>query len=662
MGLEDVGVNLIARGEAAFINAMNKAHGSIVKVGTASDNTQGPMGRMSLATLALANALGQALYNAAVSAGRAIIGFAGDSIKAASDLNETANKINVLFGEEGAGSINKFAESAAESLGQSQQSALDAAATFGVFGKSAGLAGEDLVGFSTEMVGLSSDLASFYNTSPEDAITAIGAALRGESEPIRKYGILLDDASLRQQALEMGIIKTTKKALTPQQRVLAAQALILKQSSDAQGDFARTSTGLANSQRIVTAQLDNVKASLGKGLLPLVELGTQMLSKNVMPALMRFIDEFVGPAIEGITKFGSKFLDVINVIFGVVSGEGVDANLLSKILGEGVSIEDLAAGMKDLPSKLISYLFGEGAAGEISNFLDFFQPLIDSFSNLFGAIMENAPMVQQTISDMFTFVLTTISTFGPGIVAQVATILDQIAIFWTAHGEEIMGIVQFLWNFIVTTVTVILTLVSGIISSIMMIINGNWEGAWLNIQTTFTNVMNIILALVGTNLTQFISIWDSNLKMAGDILKALFDRAYLILSEAVNQFFSYGAQIFEGLRAGMESRVNDVIAWLQQAWEKIKDLWGKITGIHSPSKVFAGYGKMLMLGLEKGIIESAIGPARATSAALQMSAMPSSSVSNYNTTNSYYYNLGIKTSQSPSTVQRSFAMMQMIGR
>ena len=192
-----------------------------------------------------------------------------DSIKKASDLNETMSKTKVIFGDSADVIIDKSGEMA-DAAGLSSQAYMDAAATFGVFGKSAGLAGDDLAGFSGQMVQLSADMASFSNTTPEDAIMAIGAALRGESEPIRRYGVLLDDATLRQKALELGIVSSIKNALTPQQRVLAAQKSILEQTSDAQGDFARTSDGLANQQRILTAEIDNAKVAIGTGLLPTV--------------------------------------------------------------------------------------------------------------------------------------------------------------------------------------------------------------------------------------------------------------------------------------------------------------------------------------------------------------------------------------------------------
>jgi len=228
---------------------------------------------------------------AAAAAGAMAVKIGVDAVKAASDLGETVSKVNVLFGDT-AKDIEKFADGAATSLGQTKQQALDAAATFATFGKSAGLSGKDLGKFSTDFVKLASDLASFNNTSPEQAINAIGSALRGEAEPLRQYGVLLDDASLRQAALSLGIINTTKEALTPQQKVLAAQALIYQQTSAAQGDFERTSDGLANKTRILTAQLENAKVTIGEALLPIVlELAT-LFSEKVIPIVQKVTDAF----------------------------------------------------------------------------------------------------------------------------------------------------------------------------------------------------------------------------------------------------------------------------------------------------------------------------------------------------------------------------------
>lgn len=222
-------------------------------------------------------------------AGAAIGKVIKDSISAASDLNETTSKVQQVFGD-ASNAVIKFSDTTAKSMGLSKQSALDAAATFGVFGKSAGLQGKGLSDFTTKFTGLAADLASFNNTTPEQAIEALGAAFRGEAEPMRQYGVLLDDASLRQEALRQGLIKTTKDALTPQQKVLAAQGLILKQTSLAQGDFARTSDGLANQQRILTAQFDDAQAKLGQALLPILVKVFGFLNNTAVPALQSMAD------------------------------------------------------------------------------------------------------------------------------------------------------------------------------------------------------------------------------------------------------------------------------------------------------------------------------------------------------------------------------------
>jgi hypothetical protein len=194
-----------------------------------------------------------------------------------------------------------------------------------VFGKSAGLAGDDLVKFSTDFTVLASDLASFNNTSPDEAITAIGAALRGEAEPLRRFGVLLDDATLRSAALELGIVSTTKNALTPQQKVLAAQEVIFRQTADAQGDFARTSDGLANSQRILAAQLDNVKVTIGTALLPIATELFASFSKRLIPAVENFASTFrddLVPYIE--RRVLPAFKDLKDSIFGI--GEAFKIN------------------------------------------------------------------------------------------------------------------------------------------------------------------------------------------------------------------------------------------------------------------------------------------------------------------------------------------------
>ena len=212
------------------------------------------------------------------------------AIQAASDLQENTSKISVIFGDAGK-AVTDFAKTAAREIGQSQNQVLAAAGTFGTFGKAAGLAGDQLATFTTDFISLSADLASFNNTTPDEAINAIGAALRGEAEPLRRFGVLLNDATLKAAAMELGIYSGSG-ALTAQQKILAAQKVIYEQTGDAQGDFARTSDGLANQQRILSAQFENVKTKIGELLLPVFSTLVKFLNDEVLPAVDRVITAF----------------------------------------------------------------------------------------------------------------------------------------------------------------------------------------------------------------------------------------------------------------------------------------------------------------------------------------------------------------------------------
>lgn len=244
--------------------------------------------------------------------------FIGDSIKKSSDLAETMNKVNVVFGS-AAGSVADFAATAVQELGMSRQQALDAASTFAVFGKSAGLAGGELVGFSRNLVQLATDFASFYNTSPEEAIQAIGAALRGESEPIRKYGVLLDDATLKAEALKLGIYDG-KGALDSQSKALAAYNAILAQSSIAQGDFANTSGSVSNQLKILSATYAELKTSIGDGL-----------QKPTLDVVSTLNNDLI-PAIQGAIKYGKDFLEFLSSTPDNTTVAGRSVNAVSESL------------------------------------------------------------------------------------------------------------------------------------------------------------------------------------------------------------------------------------------------------------------------------------------------------------------------------------------
>lgn len=215
---------------------------------------------------------------------------------AASDLNEAINKANVVFGAH-SDVISAFAKTSASSYGISQRAANEYAGTLGNILKSSGLSEDASADMSVELLKLAADLASFNNIPIDEALEKIRSGLVGEAEPLRTVGVLLSEAAVQAKAYEMGIADQGS-ALTDAQKVQARYAVIMEQTTDAQGDFNRTAEGSANQQRIMGAQWEDLRAQIGQAFLPVQEKLYEGLNKlfgvireNVIPAIKEWYEE-----------------------------------------------------------------------------------------------------------------------------------------------------------------------------------------------------------------------------------------------------------------------------------------------------------------------------------------------------------------------------------
>lgn len=199
-------------------------------------------------------------------AGQALIKFGGDSIKAGSDLQQSMGASAAVFGRD-VGAIEKAAAGAASSVGLSRQEYLQLAATLG-----AGLKNQGIKDFGTQTQGvikLGADLAAQFGGSTQQAIEAIGSLMRGEADPIEKYGISIKQSAINAELAAKGQSKLTGAART-QAEAQARLALLMKQAGSAQGAFGRETTTLAGQQQRLTANFDNLKATIGTALLPVL--------------------------------------------------------------------------------------------------------------------------------------------------------------------------------------------------------------------------------------------------------------------------------------------------------------------------------------------------------------------------------------------------------
>lgn len=211
----------------------------------------------------------QRIKNWAIEAGKFVIDFAKQAIAAASDLQEVQNVVDVTFGESGAGKIETWARKAGTQFGLTETQAKRFTSTLGAMMKSAGLAGPEIVNMSTDLAGLTADMASFYNLDFDTAFQKIRSGISGETEPLKQLGINMSVANLQAFALQKGITTAFDKMSQGEQTVLRYQYL-MQATADAQGDFARTSDGYANSLRTFQANIETLKTTLGSAFLDVV--------------------------------------------------------------------------------------------------------------------------------------------------------------------------------------------------------------------------------------------------------------------------------------------------------------------------------------------------------------------------------------------------------
>ena len=212
----------------------------------------------------------------AMKAGKALLDFGKDAVQAASDLQEVQNVVDVTFGE-GNRKIEEWAKNASTQFGLTELQAKKFASTMGAMMKSSGLAGDQIETMSTDLAGLAADMASFYNLDFETAFSKIRSGISGMTMPLKELGIDMSVDTMNAFALKQGLEKTFAQMSQAEQTVLRYQYL-MQATADAQGDFARTSDGLANTQRRLETAIDTLKTKMGEPLLNVVATATEALT------------------------------------------------------------------------------------------------------------------------------------------------------------------------------------------------------------------------------------------------------------------------------------------------------------------------------------------------------------------------------------------------
>ena len=200
--------------------------------------------------------------------GGALTAISVSSIKAASDVEEMQGKFNTVFGELSK-ETEEWAKTHAKAANRNRFDLMEYASTLQDTFVPMGFARDRAAEFAKSVTELSVDLGSFNNLKTADVVRDMQSALVGNTETVRKYGVVLTAATVEQEILNQGWA-SSKNDITEAMKVQARMNLIIEGTADAQGDAIRTSGSFANQMLGLQASMKEAQVTLGQALLPAI--------------------------------------------------------------------------------------------------------------------------------------------------------------------------------------------------------------------------------------------------------------------------------------------------------------------------------------------------------------------------------------------------------
>lgn len=495
------------------------------------------------------NVVGTALAAGGVLAG---VQFLKDSVGAASDLGESINAVNVTFGDAAAG-ILQLGRDAATAVGLSNVEFNGLAVQFSAFAKTVAGDGGDVVGTMRDLTTRAADFASVMNLDVAEAAELFQSGLAGETEPLRRFGIDLSAAAVEAHAYATGIAATGTE-LTEAQKVQARYSLLMQQTAQTQGDFANTSDSLANQQRILGARWQNLKATLGNALLPvitsvvsamnkwlptLIEIG-QQVGTVVGPVLQRAADFVRGlfTSIQSGSGTTSAFTGALSTIGGVLASiwptlRNIGQQIMA-VLGPALqqigglimnqvvpAFAEFLVAARPVIDFLIATFGGaligalEGAVQVIKGVLNVIVGVLKVFTGLLTGDWRKAwNGVKQIVSGVWTAIKGAFQVFlNLGILRVARLVLNAVRGVFSTAWSGIRSLVSGALSAIRNTVSGALSAVRNTISGAWSAIRGATSSAWAAVRNVISNALssarNAVSGALGAVRNAISGAWSS---------------------------------------------------------------------------------------------------------------------------------------------------------
>lgn len=477
--------------------------------------------------------------------GAAAVGFGVAAVAAASDVAESQNKVNVVFGES-AGAINDLADTAAAKLGQTKGEVLNAAGGIGNLLTAMGQSKEKAAEMSVSMVTLASDLGSFNNASSTEVLEAMQAAMAGETDGMKKYGVAITEATLKQAAMDSGLGDNVQ-ALSAAEKQMLTMKIMMEQTTSAQGDFANTSGGMANGMKIIKASMTDAVASIGAGLLPAVEKAGQGISTFLQS--------------EKFEEFKNKLIDMFAVV-----GEKLAAIDWGKVTDTVISIGEKVGAVftflaeNPMIAKIALVIGGLVAA---------FAPLMVILGPIIPVVMSVGAAIGTAVTAAggFTAVLGTVAAVLTGPVTIAIALVIGAFVLWQAKGDEIKAWLAEAAAWIGAKFTEIKDWVVGVLGELGAQINAYWDAYIAYI----TAVLTSIAAYVSEKWQAIKDYLFSKLAEIGADISAAWTAIKDVITERIEAARVLISAKWDAIKEYLSATVAGILADVTTKWTELKD-------------------------------------------------------------------------------------------
>lgn len=571
--------------------------GHVVKVSVVANTKQfsrafkGLANETGLSSLTSAGKAAIGVFAKAAAATTAAVGAA--SVKAiglAADLEQSTGAVEAVF-KSAADQMKAYAAEAPTAVGLTANAYQELATVLGSQLKNGGTAIDELGGKTNELIALGADLSAMFGGTTADAVAALSSALKGERDPIERYGVTLKQAMIDAKASELGFADVSSAAA----QQAATLALIMEQTSDAHGAFAREGDTLAHQLQVLKARVTDLATQAGEKLLPLATSAVTFINDNLGPAvdqISTFVTTRVVPALQAAAEifqtsiapklraaaevFTSEilprlqaladwisqnappifnsFIQLIQdwgpaltaaggVITAFITGVRAFQRVTAIINAVKVAWAALSAVLAANPIILIAAAIAALAAGLVYAYQH-----SETFRTVVDAGLER---IKTAALGLWEALKTAWETIGVPLATLIVNVFQGVAANWDAIWDGIVTTLIGVWTIIEGVVTGALNIIQGIIQVITSAISGDWSGVWEGIKTILSGAWTAISSVISGALEIVQGIIQSALATISGIWTGIWNTIGSTVSNA-------WTGITSGIRSGISTAVSTI--------------------------------------------------------------------------------------------------------